>query len=281
MSRILAPLALLWGNGRARIGLVMLGGFILMAVLAPWIAPYRPTYGGFAPMQPPSAAHLLGTTQLGQDVLSQLIWGARVSLMVGALAGGLVMLIAVVIGLVAGFLPGWVDDVLSLLINVALVIPGFPLMVVLAAYIPVHGVGVIILVLSITGWAWGARVLRAQMITLRGREYVTAAAFAGEGIVRIVFREILPNMTSLIAASFMGAAMGAILGEAGLEFLGFGNPQVVSWGTMLYWAENSSALLAGQWAWIFAPGLALALVGTAIAFVNFGIDVISNPRLEV
>jgi peptide/nickel transport system permease protein len=118
------------------------------------------------------------------------------------------------------------------------------------------------------------------MISLRSRDYVTSAAFSGDGMLRIVFREILPNMTSLIAASFMGAAMGAILGEAGLEFLGFGNPQVVSWGTMLYWAENSSALLAGQWAWIFAPGLALALLGTAIAFINFGIDIISNPKLE-
>jgi peptide/nickel transport system permease protein len=167
-----------------------------------------------------------------------------------------------------------------LLTNVALVIPGFPLMVVLSAYIPVHGIGVIIVVLSVTGWAWGARVLRSQMISLRSRDYVSSAAFSGDGILRIVFREILPNMTSLIAASFMGAAMGAILGEAGLEFLGFGNPQVVSWGTMLYWAENSSALISGQWAWIFAPGLALAVLGPGIAFINFGIDIISNPKLE-
>lgn len=279
-ARVLSPLALLWANPRSRIGMCMLGGFILMAVFAPWIAPYSPTDQAFGAMLPPSRAHLLGTTQLGQDVFSQLVYGARTSLLVGAAAGGLVTLVAVVIGLLAGFLQGWVDDILMLLTNVALVIPGFPLMVVLSAYIPVHGVGVIIIVLSVTGWAWGARVLRAQMITLRARDYVTSAAFSGDGVLRIVFREILPNMTSLIAASFMGAAMGAILGEAGLEFLGFGNPQVVSWGTMLYWAENSSALLAGQWAWIFAPGLALALLGTAIAFINFGIDLISNPKLE-
>lgn len=280
MGRIVAPLTLLWGNTRARIGLIMLAFFILVAALAPWLSPYNPTDQAFGAMLAPSHAHLLGTTQLGQDVLSQLIWGARTSLLVGAAAGALVTFIAVVIGLLAGFLQGWTDDVLMLLTNVALVIPGFPLMVVLSAYIPVHGIGVIIIVLSVTGWAWGARVLRSQMISLRARDYVTSAAFSGDGVLRIVFREILPNMTSLIAAGFMGAAMGAILGEAGLEFLGFGNPQVVSWGTMLYWAENSSALLAGQWAWIFAPGLALALLGTAIAFVNFGVDILSNPKLE-
>lgn len=280
LSRVVSPIVLLWGNTRARIGLVMLSLFILVALLAPWIAPYSPTNESFGVMLPPSPAHLLGTTQLGQDVLSQLIWGSRTSLVVGAAAGGLVTSVAILIGLISGFLQGWVDDVLMLITNVALVIPGFPLMVVLSAYIPVHGMGVIIIVLSVTGWAWGARVLRSQMISLRSRDYVTSAAFSGDGMLRIVFREILPNMTSLIAASFMGAAMGAILGEAGLEFLGFGNPQVVSWGTMLYWAENSSALLAGQWAWIFAPGLALALLGTAIAFINFGIDIISNPKLE-
>lgn len=251
-----------------------------MALLAPWIAPYSPTSQAFGIMRPPSPAHLLGTTQFGQDVLSQLIWGTRTSLLVGAAAGGLVTVVAMIIGLLSGFLQGWVDDLLMLLTNVALVIPGFPLMVVLSAYIPVHGIGVVIVVLSVTGWAWGARVLRSQMITLRSRDYVTSAAFSGDGVLRIVFREILPNMTSLIAASFMGAAMGAILGEAGLEFLGFGNPQVISWGTMLYWAENSSALISGQWAWIFAPGLALALLGTGIAFINFGIDLISNPKLE-
>ncbi len=280
VASLVSSFGLLWSNWRARLGLVMVGGFIVIAILAPWLAPYSPTSQAFGRMLPPSAAHLLGTTQLGQDVFSQLIWGARTSLLVGAAAGGLVTLIAIVIGLLSGFLQGWVDDVLMLLTNVALVIPGFPLMIVLSAYIPVHGVGVIIIVLSVTGWAWGARVLRSQMISLRSRDYVASAEFSGESVLRIVFREILPNMTSLIAASFMGAAMGAILGEAGLEFLGFGNPQVVSWGTMLYWAENSSALIAGQWAWIFAPGLALALLGVGIAFINFGIDIISNPKLE-
>jgi peptide/nickel transport system permease protein len=270
----------LWINRRARFGLILLGIFIVSALFAPWIAPYSPTENNFTPNLPPSPAHLLGTTQFGQDVFSQLIWGGRVSLLVGAVAGALATLVGVVIGLISGFLGGLVDESLSLLINVALVLPSFPLMVVISAYFPVRGVGVIIFVIALTGWAWGARVKRAQVMTLRERDFIRAAIFAGDSFWRIIFREILPNMISLVAAAFIGAAMGAILGEAGLEFLGFGNPQVVSWGTMLYWAQNASALVTGQWAWIFAPGLALALVGTALAFINFGIDQISNPRLE-
>jgi peptide/nickel transport system permease protein len=144
----------------------------------------------------------------------------------------------------------------------------------------VRGMWLIVFVISLTGWAWGARVKRAQVISLRTRDYVTAAKFAGEGTARIIFREILPNMTSLVVASFIGAATAAIGAEAGLEFLGLGDPNTISWGTMLFWSEQGSAMLTGAWAWLFAPGLCLALLITALTLVNFGVDALSNPHLR-
>ena len=158
-------------------------------------------------------------------------------------------------------------------------IPVLPLMIVLAAYSDVRGIGLIVFVIAITGWAGGARVKRSQIITLRTRDYVTAAKFAGEGTMRIVFREIMPNMTSLVVAGFMGAATAAVGAEAGLAFLGLGDPSTVSWGTMLYFAENG-AMRPGQWIWLFAPGICLALLITSLTLINFGVDALSNPHLR-
>jgi peptide/nickel transport system permease protein len=165
-------------------------------------------------------------------------------------------------------------------VNLFLVIPGLPLMIVIAAYLQNGGIAVIIAVIVVTGWAWGARVLRSQTQSLRGRDFVTAAQFSGESAPRIVFREILPNMTSLIVGSFFGAATSAILAEAGLEFLGLGDSSIVSWGTILYWAQNSNALLTGQWILLFAPGLCIALLAMSLTLINFGVDAVSNPRLR-
>jgi peptide/nickel transport system permease protein len=271
---------ILWSNGKSRVGLVMLAVFVLAAVLADVLAPYDPKVTDYGSSLPPSSEHLLGTTAAGQDMLSQLIHGARTSIIVGVLAGLLVTVIALLIGLTAGYLQGWVDEVLSFVINLALVVPVLPLMITIAAYSPVRGLGLIVFVISITGWAWGARVKRAQILTLRSRDYITAARFAGDGTIRIVFREIMPNMMSLVVAGFLGAAGGAIGAEAGLEFLGLGDPTTVSWGTMLYWANNSGAMLTGQWIWLGAPGLCIALLLTSLTLINFGVDALSNPHLR-
>jgi peptide/nickel transport system permease protein len=269
-----------WTNKLARTGVIILAVLVLTAIFAPIIAPYSPDNSSFQPMLGPSPSHWLGTTQGGQDVFSQLVYGARESLWVGFAAGTAATVVGLVIGLIAGYAPGIVDDVLSYFINVFLVIPGLPLMIVLAAYAPVHGSLLIIFVITVTGWAWGARVLRSQVTTLRARDYVLAARLAGDGMLRIIFREIMPNMISLVAAGFLGAAVSAILGAAGLEFLGLGDPSSNSWGTMLYWAENSGALLEGQWAWLFAPGFLIAVLGTALVLINFAVDEMANPRLR-
>jgi len=272
--------ATIWSNKKARLGLVVLGVFVLVAVFAPLIAPYGASVNGFGRNQPGSSAHWFGTTAAGEDVLSKVVFGARVSVLVGFIAGALSTLVAVLVGLSWGYVRGPVADVINFIVNLFLVIPGLPLMIVVAAYLRNGGLPIIILVVVLTGWAWGARVLRSQTQSLRGRDFVTAAQFAGEGSWRIVFREILPNMTSLIAGSFFGAATAAILAEAGLSFLGVGDTTTVSWGSMLFWAQNSNAILTGQWVLLFAPGLCIALLATSLTLINFGVDGLSNPRLR-
>jgi peptide/nickel transport system permease protein len=270
----------LWGNGKARTGMIILGLIIVMAVFAPLIAPHSPTATTFTPYKGPSATNLLGTTGNGQDVFSQLIYGARVSLIVGLCAGALATLVAVTLGLISGYRTGVVDEVLGFVTNLALVIPGIPLMIILAAYLQGRSVWTIVLVVAFTSWATGARVIRSQTKTLRTREFVTSAVFSGERLFRVTFREILPNMTSLVAASFFAAATAAVLAEASLEFLGLGNPATVSWGTILYAAQQQNALLTGQWLMVFAPGLAIVLLMVSFTLINFGLDALSNPRLR-
>ncbi|HEX5118635.1 MAG TPA: ABC transporter permease [Pseudonocardiaceae bacterium] len=280
-SRVaLRALRTVWANRKARIGLVILLVLVALAVFAPLVAPYSPTFTGFGRSLSPSGAHWLGTTGSGQDVLSRLLYGARVSLLVAFASGALATVVAIAVGLFAGYLSGFAEETISFVVNLFLVIPALPLMIVIATYSPGRGIGVIVFVVAITGWAFGARVLRAQTSTLRRRDFVEAARFSGEGIHRIVFREILPNMLSLVAASFLAAANAAVLGEAGLEFIGLGNPDTISWGTMLFWAQNDNVLLVGQWQQILAPGLAIALLAASLSLINFGIDALSNPRLR-
>jgi peptide/nickel transport system permease protein len=270
----------LWSNRKARVGLVLIGLFVLMAVLAPLIAPHSPTATTFPPYQGPSSTNWFGTTGNGEDVFSQLVYGARVSLLVGLTAGVGATLVAVTLGLISGYRPGQLDEGISFVTNLVLVIPSLPLMIILAAYIPSRSVWTIVLVVAFTSWATGARVIRSQATTLRTRDFVASAVFSGERLLRVVFREILPNMTSLVAASFFAASTAAVMAEASLEFLGLGNPTTVSWGTILHNAQQQNALLTGQWILVFAPGLAIVLLALSFTLVNFGVDALSNPRLR-
>ena len=273
--------SVIWSSKKARAGIIIVAIYVLVAIFAPLIAPYSPTDGSFVPLEPPSREHLLGTNVGGQDIFSQLIYGTRVSLLVGLLGGTLATVIALVIGMTAGYTEGTiVDDILSFFTNVFLVIPVLPLIITLVAYSDVRGIGLIVGVIAITSWAGAARGKRAQIITLRNRDFVTAAKFSGEGSLRIIFAEIMPNMTSLIAAAFVGAATGAIAAEAGLAVLGLGSSDSVSWGTILYQANAAGAASQGLFAWVFVPGLVLAVLITAMLLINFGVDLLSDPHLR-
>ncbi|MCI1881910.1 MAG: ABC transporter permease [Sporolactobacillus sp.] len=275
-SRYLWPF---WTNKKSRLGLLILCGFLFIAIFAPILAPYSPTTNKYGSMLPPTPNHLFGTTQTGEDIFSQWVYGTRVSLLVAFVAGIATTFIGLIIGMLAGYLSGAIDEILSYLMNVFLVLPALPLMIVLAAYFPVKGMTIIIVVIIFTSWAWGARSFRAQAKTLRTRDYIIAARFSGDSLLRIIFKEILPNMMSLVAASAIGSATASILAESSLEFLGLGDPTVISWGTMLYWAQNNGALLMGQWVWMVVPGATIALFGSSLVLLNFAVDQLSNPRL--
>lgn len=273
-------LALLLSNRFALLGTIMLLTIVLAAIFAPLITSYSPTDFADMPSLSPSATHWFGTNHQGQDIFAQVVYGARLSLIIGAAVGVLGVALATIVGMLAGYLSGWVDEVLSMIMNIFLVIPQLPLLIVASAYLPTKGGFGMILILSITGWAWGARVLRSQTMTLRNRDFVQAAYVSGESTWRIVFFEIMPNMISLLVSSFIFTFIGAILAEAGLEFLGFGDLNNVSWGIILYWAQQNSTLLTGEWWCFIFPGLAIALTITSLVFINYGIDAISNPRLR-
>jgi ABC-type dipeptide/oligopeptide/nickel transport system ATPase component/ABC-type dipeptide/oligopeptide/nickel transport system permease subunit len=279
MDRHGASLRSLFASRKARFGAAVVVLVALVALIGPALVS-DPMDFVAVPHQPPSFAHWLGTTGQGQDVLAQTVAGARVTLLVGFTVGIVVTLLGALIGITAGFLGGRADGVLSVLINVFLVIPGLPLAIVLAAYLPPGPVS-IALVLSFAGWAWSARVFRAQALALRNREFIQAAIVSGEGPLRVVFVELLPNMASLVASAFIATTVYAIGAEVGLEFLGLGDPGSVTWGTNLYWASNDSALLTGAW-WTFVPtGVCVALVGFALTMLNYAIDEVTNPRLAV
>lgn len=223
--------------------------------------------------------HWFGTDGSGKDVLSQTIIGSRSSLATGLIVGTIVTIVGILVGMTAGYMRGRVDDILSTLTNVVLIIPGLPLIIVLAAFMP-PGFWSIVLVLSVTGWAWGARVLRSQTMSLREKDFVASAVTIGESKLRIMLREILPNMLSIVVAGFLGAVNYAIGAQAGLEFLGLGNPSNVSWGNNLYWAQNNSALLLGAWWTLIPSGLSIALVAFGFSMINYAIDEVTNPRLR-
>jgi peptide/nickel transport system permease protein len=254
--------------------------FIAMATFGPMIYRTDPSATSTAILQPPSAAHWLGTTQTGQDVLAQVINGSRISLFVGFVAGAIATVLSLFIGVLGGYLGGVTDEILSVFTNIFLVIPALPLVIILAGYLPGKGALSVAIVIAVTGWAWGARVQRAQTLSIRQRDYVEAARIAGEGTMRIIFCEILPNEIAIVAASFLFTVIFAILTEAGLAFLGLANLSSWSWGTILYWAQNDSALQVGAWWWFVPPGLCIALVGAGLAMINFGIDEFVNPRLR-
>ncbi|MDY7229660.1 ABC transporter permease [Hyalangium rubrum] len=266
-------------NRKASVGAALILFFVLLGLLGPVLLRRDPSDFVGPPHQPPSSEYLLGTTGQGQDVFAQVVAGARTSLLVGFLTGFAVMAIGALVGMAAGFFGGWIDSVLSFITNVFLIMPGLPLAVVIAAYLK-PGPVTIGLVLVITGWAWNARMLRSQILSLREKDFVLAAIVSGEGRFRIIFREILPNMTSLLMSGFISATVYAIGAQVGLEFLGIGDLSVVTWGTNLYWAANDAALLTGAWWTVVPTGLCVALIGFALVLVNFAIDEITNPRLR-
>jgi len=267
-------------NRKATWGAGLLVLFCLVSAFPEVIAHDNPSAMIYPLSLGPSARHLLGTTGLGQDMFAQIIWGARPVLLIAFGAGLAATGIAVLIGVAAAYLGGLWDAVLSLLTDVLLVIPVFPLVIVIAGYLRSSGTLVMIAVITLTGWSYTARQLRSQALSLRNRDFLEAARVRGERRLYIVVVEIIPTMTSLIVASFLTNALYAVLFSTSLQFIGLGDPTVVSWGTMLRAAENNEAFQTGQALWIIAPGLCIVALGAAFALLNYAFDEIGNPALR-
>ncbi len=228
----------------------------------------------------PSAQHILGTTQLGKDVFAQTLYGGQKSIMVGVLAGVLTVGLGMFFGISSGYIGGMYDSVVSTFINVLMVIPNIVLLLIVSSLI--NGVSplLICVIIGLTSWPWNARVLRAQTMSIRNREFVYSAETLGESKIRILFVEIMPNMLSMITSSFVSTMIYAIMAHATLEFIGFGDPLSVTWGIMLYNAQNTGALQSGLWWEVIGPIMGIVLMGAGLTLINFSIDEISNPKLR-
>jgi peptide/nickel transport system permease protein len=288
---IVTPEAALEGGGRRRrfrfvnnsktaVGLITVILYLVFAVIGPWVAPYDPSKRSRDLLQPPSSAHWFGTTHLGQDIFSQILVGTRGVMFVGLLAGVVAMVISIIMGITAGYLGGAADDILSAITNVILVIPALPLIIIISATVENSGDLTVALVIGFTSWSWGARILRAQTLSLRQRDYVQASRASGETSWRIIGVEIMPNLLAIIASSFVSTVIFAVLTEITLAFIGISNVSTWNWGTILFWAQSEQALAQGAWWWFVPAGLAIAILGTALALLNFGIDEFVNPRLR-
>ncbi len=266
-------------NRKATVGALILLVFLFLAIFPGVIAPDSPTATAYAPDLGPSSKHLLGTTSLGQDVFSQLIYGTRLTLVVTLVVSAVATLISMVIGVTSAYLGGSTDRVLMVITDVFLIIPVLPLLILLASYLP-PGITSLMVALTITSWAFQARQLRSQGLSIRNRDFLVSARVRGESAIYIIFREIIPTMTSLLAASFLSLAVFEIGFAASLQFLGLGNSSEQMWGTMLYNAQQASALETGNAWWALAPGIAVALLGAGFALVNYAFDEIGNPALR-
>src|ERR1700728_2262308 len=268
---------------RAKVGVFLFGFFALVAIFGPIFEPFDPGFENQDPkfsLTPPNLHHLLGTTQLGEDVFSQVLTGTRLTFEVSLLVGIIATVLSVLIGVTAAYLGGIWDDLLSLITNVFLVIPALPLLIVLLGYLSDQGQTSTIVVLSLLGSPWGARVIRAQTLTIRGGDFIAASRETGEKTWRIIGFEVIPNEVSLIAASFVNTVLYAIGASVALAFVGLTNVNSWSLGTILYWAQTDTALQGGAWWWFVPAGLAVALIGTSLVLLNSGIDELGSPRLR-
>lgn len=275
-------LGAVWADRIGRTGLLLLAAVALVAVFGPMLFPFDPTDVGESAadiLAPPSAEHWLGTDELGRDVFSETLEGARISLLVGLLATAISIGFGTLVGMTAGYRLGTVDRVLMWFTDFFLVLPTLPLIIVLAALFG-QSLGVIVLVIGLTSWPATARIVRSQVLSLRERQFVTRIRALGATDLRIVWDHILPNVMPLIFANTVLVIAGSILAEATLSFLGLGDPLHISWGTMLHNAFVSGATGRGAWWYFLPPGLGILTVVLGFTLAGHTLDRILNPRLR-
>ena len=261
------------------LGGAIVASLLFMAIAAPWLAPYDPAERVGLPFQAPSAEHLLGTNDVGQDLLSELIFGARVSLTVGIVAAVVALILGTTVGVLAGYYPKRLGRILMQGVDVLLILPFLPLLIVLAAYLGRSLLNTIV-VIGVLIWAGPSRIIRSQVLSLRSREYVLAARTMGAPDRWAIVRHVLPRTALLATGAFVRAVSTAILLEAALSFLGLGDPLQKSWGSILFWAQARGAFLTPAWKWwVLPPGLMIMAASLGFALIAFAMEERINPRL--
>ncbi|BCU67792.1 hypothetical protein HS7_12290 [Sulfolobales archaeon HS-7] len=275
----------IWEQRISRVGLYLLLGIIVFCTIGVFYTPYNPNQTSFPRDLPPSFQHLLGTTDYGQDVFSQLLVGGFPVIAVGILTGLIGTFIAILVGITAGlYADTIVDRILSGITQIFLIIPGILIIELIGAYLGAIsiklGYFVILGALSATGWAWGARVLRSLVLSTRRKEYILSSELIGESKMNVIFQQIIPNNLPFIASNFFFTAIYGIAGLTFIYYFGLGSLTQVNWGTMLYWSLGGEAYLRGLWWWYVPPGLMIGLVALSFALINRGIDRVANPKLR-
>lgn len=270
---------------KVRVGLGILAFFILVAIFGHTLVanvfkidPFAIDYQNLA--SPPNSEHFMGTNMAGQDVFAQVIEGARGSVFVGLMSGIVATLLAVLVGTWSGYAAGIIDRVSMAIVNVLMTLPSMALLFIIAGYVRDAGILLIALVIGLLEWPSGARVIRAQTLSLRNRDFTAALRAIGEKRWRIVAVEIVPHLGGIISAMFLRALVAGIFAESSLAFLGIGNTNGISWGMLIGQAQQQGALLRGMWWWFLPPGICIALIGFATAMINFGLDEITNPAIN-
>ena len=263
----------LWNNKRSRIGMVILGALIIMGIFGQFVTPYSPYDTSFTPWQQPSLRHLLGTDYDGADVFSMFLFGTGTSLLVGFSVAVLGGTLGILVGVMAGFFESAIDNVLMRFVDILLVIPAFPLLVIFSAYFPPTLLSTVV-ILSIFSWPYFSRVIRSQTLTLKQRTYVTASKLCGLSSTRLILREIIPNLLPLIFINLVFLVVVAVAAQAGLAFFGLGDLSSINWGTMLYWFQAEDGMAYNAWGWILSAGVGIILLG-------LGGNLLSNGMSEI
>lgn len=261
-------------------GVVIILGLFLVGLIAPFFADHHPNAYVGPRMQPPSSEYWFGTTLYGQDVFLQFAVGLRATFLVGALAGGIAAVIGMTVGFVSGYRGGLLDEVLTMLTNIVLVLPTLAVLIIINSYLGVRSLLSQALVIGLFSWPWVARAVRAQAMSLRAREFVDLARLTGVPAWKIILREVAPNMSSYLLLVFILLFGGSILFGAGLDFIGLGPTNAVSLGLMMNHAVDSAALTLGMWWWFVPPGLGIVLIVGALYVTNVGLDEVFNPKLR-
>lgn len=266
---------------KTAVGALLIIIILVLTIGANVVTPHDPTHRYIGEYHSvPSATHLLGTTQLGNDIFAQTLYGGRKSITVGIFAGAITVFLGLFFGISSGYFGGIYDNIMTTIINIMMVIPNIVLLLIIASLLGGVSPVLICIIIGLTSWPWNARVLRAQTMSIRNREFIYSAETMGETKLRIMFVEIMPNMLSMISSSFVSTLIYAIMAQATLEFIGFGDPMSVTWGTILYNAQKSGALTAGIWWELIGPIAGIVIFGAGLTLINFSIDEISNPKLR-